>query len=215
MSLRMSSAVHSNSRNNSRRVSNEATYLRDQLAKVNDDLTSAFDLELARLKAEERELQEAWRLKTRLDLLNTLDKELQMGDLSEQDGLATRADILSLSTSGGINLDGTSKSQRPLDEMIQLSDESLLKSAALLEQLEKRKALNESLSKSHIKSERKECEICEYPETMTATNSRSNVDTSEFLRKTVYSNLEANTRRRSSLGYYTNTELVRPNVVSY
>lgn len=53
-----------------------------------------------------------------------------------------------------------------------------------------------------------ECPICDHS---VETTNRSPVDTTEFLKKTVYSNL---VKSKSSLGFLNNPEPVRPNVVS-
>lgn len=68
------------------------SYVRS-LSKVNRELQDAFDLEISRLKERERQLQEALRIKTRLDLLNTMDKELKMKDLSDIDNLESSAHL--------------------------------------------------------------------------------------------------------------------------
>jgi hypothetical protein len=181
------------------------------LSQVNDDLTNALDYELEKLKREEKQLQDALRLKTRLDLLQTIDKELKMNnDLSENadfDSLGLDSSSAYLlgsmqaknALSTNYNLSDSFKTTASLDDKIRLSEESLTKSYLLLDKL------NKSLKSSFDD----QCLICEHPLNKT-TNSP--VDTNEFLKKTVYSNLNNN---RSYSGIFNNTEPVRPNVVSY
>lgn len=205
------------------------TYLR-QLTRVNNDLKNAFDFELEKLKDQERELQEALRLKTRIELLSTLEKELQMKDLSELDNddldrVNTRSNFLSSqidatrilpvndirsTMKSGDQLSATNMSRlstRSLDDLIQLSDESLIKSYAVMDKLNRSGA--DRTTRHLLHDTTAECEICEYP--MSSIENRSPIDTQEFLKKTVYSNL-GNTR--NSIGFYNNPEPVRPNVVS-
>ena len=179
------------------------------LSQVNDDLTNALDYELEKLKREEKQLQDALRLKTRLDLLQTIEKELKMNnDLSENadfdsSGLDSSYLLGSMQAKNALstnyNLSDSFKTTASLDDKIRLSEESLTKSYLLLDKL------NKSLKSSFDD----QCLICEHPLNKT-TNSP--VDTNEFLKKTVYSNLNNN---RSYSGIFNNTEPVRPNVVSY
>lgn len=192
-----------NSSSSSSRITD--AYLR-QLTQVNANLTNAFDSELEKLKSQERELKEAMRLKTRLNLLNQLERELQLEDLSELNGLGTRVNLLnSLTASGEMN------AGQNLDEMIELSDESLRKSYGVLDKLESnRKRTSKHLHDDGDGDGETECRICEYP---VDDSNRSRVDTTQFLRNTVYGNLGNSTRRAKSL-YFNTPEPVRPNVVS-
>lgn len=193
------------------------------LKQLNTELTSAFDSELDKLKSEEKQLQEALRLKTRLDLIHSLDKELQMnGDLSTTVDEPTT--MTTMETSAGLPLAARTsnlmandvynqsfRSTASLDDMIRLSEESLAKSYRLIGKL------NESASHKHAAADDDDCLICEKPSqrndlatTKTIAINRSPVDTTEFLRNTVYSNLQT---KRSSSKSFTNPVPVRPKVV--
>lgn len=186
-------------------------YTNSALVQVNNELRATIDFEMQKLKEQEKQLQDALRLKTRMDLITTMERELQMEDLNDvdlgllqsnsnlrrtmqTDNLFQRTSLSNTNLSNSNNMNTSN-----LDEMIRLSDDSLTKSYLLMNKL------NRSSSQNYNNPTNDECSICEYP-----TNN-SPLNTSEFLKNTVYSTTNTT---KNPLSYYNVADPVRPNVVS-
>lgn len=61
----------------------EMETLRQELQTINTKLQLSLDIEMQKLKEQEKELQEALKLKTRTDLIKAMENELAMDNLEE------------------------------------------------------------------------------------------------------------------------------------
>jgi hypothetical protein len=194
-----------------------------ELMRVNNELRTQFDNELQRLKEEERALQDALKLKTRYELINTMEKELEVGNLSVAGGGLDdvgnlRASLASSSLPYHQSSTGYLKSSTlnqsvgasgNLDDVIQLSNESLLKSSLVMDKL------TNDMTHKHSANQF-ECSICSTPgnhlTTLSQHGNKSSVDTNEFLKQTAFQTI--NNRRPPSRGDYTIGGYVAPNIVN-
>lgn len=186
-----------------------------ELTRVNDDLKTQFDLELMRLKEREKQLQDALKLKTRLDLLNSMEKELAIDNLDDG-GLSRSRTRSNLNNSVLFNnTSGTGKLTNSIglstlstaDDLVQLSDESLIKSGQVMSKL------TNDLSRTQVDFD---CAICgsghDHDHGHEKRSSPVPIDTSEFLRSSVYKTV---TTPKTYAVNYTTTGPIRPNVVRF
>ena len=116
-------------------TSDHVEYLRRSLQHVNDELQNTFDSEFRRLKEEERRIQDILKLKTRAELLHTMQKELEMDNLSTLD--TSRNNNSALLSSSNVNLfqSHASATNTQLNESVKWSDECLNQSQLVLDKL--------------------------------------------------------------------------------
>lgn len=163
--------------------------LTQSLKLVTDELQSTIDLELQKLKAEEQALKSALKLKTRQDLITTMERELEMEPLYADDFLTQT------------NLNGSSNSlyrkklnqslynTNNLSESINFSNENLNLSNLLLNKLND------------------ECYICSTDLKSTLQHDRQ-THAMDFLSQSA-----TNSVFKNQNGVEDSTEFVNPNVV--
>lgn len=160
--------------------------LNQTLQEVTNELQATIEFEMLKLKEQERELQNALKQKTRRNLITTMERELEMGNLNESNLLFTSTFKPSLTTSQTFNQ--TSKSN--LNESIKLSDDSLKKSILVYNKL------------------LDDCSICSANENPDVLQT-SKVDAKDFLRYAA----QDPTTKNQYFSEQTRNEIVRPNMV--
>jgi hypothetical protein len=97
--------------------------LNQTLQQVTNELQTTIEFEMLKLKEQERELQNALKLKTRRNLITTMERELEMGNLNESNLLFTSTFKPSLTASQTFMNSQLNASN--LNESKKLSDDSL------------------------------------------------------------------------------------------
>ena len=171
-------------------------YLTQSMQMVSNELQATIDVELQKLKDEEKTLKNALRLKTRQELITTMERELAMGDLNENTAtnhfLRTSASydshaLNSLNQSAS-QLYQTQSNASKLNESIRLSDDHLRTS---------RLALNKLTD---------ECSICSTDLNQLTLNNTAQVDARSFLQQSAHDPTFKNQ-------FADTQEFVNPNVV--
>lgn len=167
--------------------SSNLAQLSQQLDRINDELQWTVENELDRLREEERLLQSALKLKTRHELINSMEKELEM-DAFIRD-VTNNQTALMLTATSDLNetrsrnyVSSALAGYETLNRSIDLSDDSLKKSNQILDKL-----------------------IQEYSNTLSETSRTAT--TNELLRSAAFG---TDYKNQYALNQ---SELVRPNVV--
>lgn len=166
----------------------DINYLTQTLQEVSGELQGTINLELQRLKEEEQQLKNAIKLKTRRELMNSMERELAMDNINNNNDFYSKT-FSNFSTRN--NLYETTKSElspKNLAESIKLTDDYLQKSHQVLQSL-----------------------ISDYA-TWSAPNNKqfsASNSASEFLRQSA-----SNPIYKNNYLNYDKTNYIRPNVVN-
>ena len=163
-------------------------YLTQSLKLVTDELQSTIDFELNKLKAEEQALKGALKLKTRQDLITTMERELEMEPLYANDYL-NHTHLKGSSHSFSLKNQDLYNSKN-LSESINISNENLNLSNLLLNKLND------------------ECNICSTDLNRSMQQNEYQTAAMDFLSQSANSSV-----LKTQYNIEDNSEFINPNVV--